>query len=194
MSILTQKLPQVVIIEGLEVRIKTDFRTSIQFEQILKNKSLSDEEIWNQALNLYYPIIPENINEAINQMLWFYRCGKELKQNESEEKQHQEVYSFEHDADSIYNAFRSQYNVNLKEEEDLHWWEFKAMFNGFKEDTDIAKKMSIRAMDTNKLPLEQREYYKKLKKLYEIPRDEEEEEIDELDLVLMNGGDLEGIL
>lgn len=127
-------------------------------------------------------------------MLWFYRCGKELKQPKEDEVVNKEdIYSYEYDGDSICSAFREQYGINLTTEL-LHWWEFKAYFNSLNENTDIRKKMSIRATDINKLPVEQREQYKRLKKAYEIPHDEDEEEIDELDLALMNGGDLTGMI
>lgn len=194
-NILTEKLPTNLIVSGETCSINSDFRIGIQFEELLNNKILSDEDIWTQALVLYYPIVPQDINEAIQQMMWFYRCGKDLKQSEEDEERPREnIYSFEHDAESIYSAFLDQYRVDLQEVEYLHWWKFKALFSAFKEDTDISKKMSIRATDINKMPLEQREYYKKLKKIYEIPHDEDEEGIDELDLALMNGGDLTGIL
>lgn len=32
---------------------------------------------YKDGLELYYPEIPNDINEAINAMLWFYECGKE---------------------------------------------------------------------------------------------------------------------
>lgn len=194
MSILTKKLPTSLIIGGETYTINTDFRTSIEFEELLNNKTLEDEEIWNKALNLYYPIIPQDLEEAISQMLWFYRCGKELKETKEDETSNkEEIYSFEYDGDSICSAFKEQYNSDLTSEY-LHWWQFKAYFNSLNENTDIRKKMSIRSMDINKLPLEQREQYKKLKKAYEIPHNEDEEEIDDLDLALMNGGDLTGMI
>jgi len=194
MSILTKQLPTSLIIGGKAYAINTDHRTSIEFEELLNNKTLEDKEIWDRALNLYYPIIPQDLSEAIQQMLWFYRCGKELKQTkENETSNKDEIYSFEYDGDSICSAFKEQYSIDLTNEP-LHWWRFKAYFNSLNENTDIRKKMSIRATDINKLPIEQREQYKKLKKAYEIPKDEEEEEIDELDLALMNGEVLTGMI
>lgn len=32
---------------------------------------------YKDGLELYYPEIPNDINGAINAMLWFYECGKE---------------------------------------------------------------------------------------------------------------------
>lgn len=191
-NILVNKLPQYVEIGGAEVKINTDFRISIQFENLLKDTKLNDEEIFNKALSLYYPVLPpeEDINEAVQKMLWFYRCGKEYKEEKKAKKAQKEIYSFEYDADKIYSAFLDQYRVDLQECE-LHWWKFKAMFNSLKEDNEISKIMSIRAMDTSKLSKEQKEHYNKLKKIYAIPRSEEEIKHNKnLAEILKRGGDL----
>lgn len=191
MSILTSKLPTSLIIGGEHYEINTDFRVGIQFENLLNDKELTDEEILNKAIELYYPIIPQDLEEAISQMLWFYRCGKEIEEPKGQSKQAKDIYSFEYDADSIYSGFLDQYGIDLQEVECLHWWKFKALFAALKEDTDISKKMSIRAMDLNSLSKEQREYYSKMKKIYAIPRDKDEvNSQSRLDEILMNGGTL----
>ena len=197
-NVLINKLPQKVIIGGFEVKINSDFRASVNFEGILKNNKLNEEETWSQALNLYYGFIPkaEHINEAIEQMLWFYRCGKELKEsgNNSNSK-NTEIYSFEHDADKIYSAFLDQYGIDLQELDHLHWWKFKALFGALKEDNEISRIMSIRAMDISKLKGEEREHYKKLKRIYEIPKDSEEvKQNNALQDALMRGEDISKFL
>ena len=199
MNILLNKLPTTLTIEGVEIAIDSDFRTSIMFEQMLKDKTLIGEELSIKAINLFYKcdglISESNSSEAIEKLMWFYRCGKELKKaNEETERIHDEICSYEHDADDIYSDFLDQYGIDLQEIDYLHWWKFSAMFNGLSKDSNMKNKISIRATDINKLPVEQREYYKKLKKAYEIPHNEDEEEIDELDLALMNGGDLTGMI
>lgn len=189
MSILTSKLPTSLIIGGQHYGVNTDFRISIQFEELLNDKTLSDEEILNRAIELYYPIIPQDLEEAIKEMLWFYRCGKDIEESKGQISKAKDIYSFEHDADSIYSGFLDQYGIDLQEVDFLHWWKFKALFAALKEDTDISKKMSIRAMDLNSLSKEQREYYSKMKKIYAIPRDKDETQ-SKLDEILMNGGTL----
>lgn len=191
MSILTSKLPTSLIIGGEHYEINTDFRVGINFENMLNDKTLTDEEILNKAIELYFPIIPGDLEEAIKEMLWFYRCGKEIEESKGQSKQAKEIYSFEYDADSIYSGFLDQYGIDLQEIDYLHWFKFKALFGALKEDTDISKKMSIRAMDLNSLSKEQKEYYTKMKKIYAIPRDEDEVKAQSrLDEILMNGGTL----
>jgi hypothetical protein len=109
---------------------------SIYFEQLMQDVTKDDNEIFSEALRMYYPdidIIPDT-QEAVNQMLWFYRCGKELKENKESKKKSEEIYSFEHDSDYIYSAFLDQYKTDLQEIKYLHWWKFKAMFSSLKED------------------------------------------------------------
>lgn len=194
-NLLIDKLPQSVNIGGFEVRINSDFRASITFEEILKNPKLSDEQMFNKALSIYYgedkeikQVINSNIEEAIKKMIWFYRCGKEAKEDTESKAKQVDIYSFEHDAEKIYSAFLDQYRIDLQEIEHLHWWKFKALFGALKEDNEISKIMSIRATDISKLPKEQKEHYKKLKKIYEIPRDDEEVKAnDDLTNALLSG-------
>lgn len=75
MNILLDKLPNTVSIDGVDYLINTDFRIGIQFEMLLEKQEISDKEKIKQALLLYYPVLPENLVEAINQLLWFYSCN-----------------------------------------------------------------------------------------------------------------------
>lgn len=192
MNILVEKLPEYVKIDGTEVKINADFRFSIHFEQLINDNALKDEEIFKRALKIYYPKIPNNIKEAIERMLWFYRGGKEIiRKKKSTVLSREEIYSFEYDADKIYSAFLDQYGVDLQEV-NMHWWKFRAMFNGLKDDNEISKIMSVRAMDINKIKDKtMKEHYAKLKKLYVIPRSEKEVKYNKkLATILKSGGDL----
>ena len=197
MNILLNELPQIVNIGGTDFKINSDFRISIHFEQLMQDITKDDNEIFSEALRMYYPeidIIPDT-QEAVNQMLWFYRCGKELKENKESKKKSDEIYSFEHDSDYIYSAFLDQYKTDLQEIKYLHWWKFKAMFTSLKEDNEISKIMSIRATDASKLSKEQKEHYRKLKKIYAIPRPKKEVEVNNaFEQALLNGGDISKLL
>ncbi|UYZ36799.1 bacteriophage Gp15 family protein [Clostridium beijerinckii] len=191
MSILLEKLPEYVLIDGVEVKINTDFRFSIKFEQLFNDESLDDQEIFTRALEIYYPNIPLNINQAIEQMIWFYSCGKEESKKKKVNSSKEDIYNFDYDGDKIYSAFLDQYGVDLQEM-NLHWWKFKAMFNSLKEDNEISKIMSIRAIDLNKITdKNMKDHYTKIKKLYGIPRSKEEvKHTKNLAAILKRGGDL----
>lgn len=199
MNILIDLLPITVNIEGEDYRINSDFRTSILFELLMQDNSISDEDKIMQALELYYPKLPKNINEAVEHMLWFYRCGKDMIETKSKGTgKSTQIYSFDFDDDYIYSAFLDQYGIDLQDVEYLHWWKFKAMFKALKEDNEIVKIMGYRAMDLSKIKdKEEKSHYKKLKELYKIPSvlsKDEKEKLIEIEQILINGGDISKVL
>lgn len=197
MNILIDLLPTVVNIDGSEYTINSDFRTSILFELLMKDNDLSNEDKIIQALELYYPVLPSNINEAIDKILWFYRCGKGITTSKGIGKgKSTQIYSFEYDDDYIYSAFLDQYEVDLQDIEYLHWWKFKAMFKALKQNNEIVKIMGYRAMDLSKVKdKEEKAYYRKMIELYKIPSSKDEEsKLEEINNILLNGGDVSKVL
>ena len=78
-NILLDKLPQYSK-NGL--RIRTDFRESIKFELLMQDNKINQKEKIMLALKLYYYDISKitDIKKAVDDMLWFYRCGKNDKE------------------------------------------------------------------------------------------------------------------
>ena len=193
MNILVDLLPIVVEINNEEYDINSDFRTSILFELLMQDDSIGEEDKILMALQLYYPVIPTDINLAIEKMLWFYRCGRNMKKSKGngKGKNATQIYSFEHDDAYIYAAFMDQYNIDLQDIEYLHWWKFKAMFNSLKEDIKIVKIMEYRSIDLSKIKdKEQKAYYKRMKDLYKLPdniSNSEKEKLKEIEKALLNG-------
>ncbi len=186
MNILIDVLPEYVEIDGIEYKINTDFRIGIMFELLIQDNTLTDMEKVEIALNLYYPEIPHDPIQALEKILWFYRCGKEYDAESPQEgtegtTQQQAIYSFEHDAEYIYAAFLDQYGIDLQDIEHLHWWKFKALFKGLKEDNLIVKIMGYRAIkiDDNMTDSEKK-FYRRMKRIYALPdnRTQEEKERD----------------
>lgn len=192
MNILSDKLPTNVLIDGVEVQVNTDFRISIAFE-LLADEDVSEIEKLEKALELYYPVIPGNLNAAVERILWFYKCGKEQKRGKKSSKV---LYRFDCDDDYIYSAFLTQYGVDLQEVEYLHWWKFRSMFQGLKEDNEIVKIIGYRAMDiSGKMSKEQKRFYQEMKERYKLPiSQKKKEKLDRVEEALLNGGDLSGIL
>ena len=65
-------------------RIHYDFRTLIKYEMLLRNEELTESEKIEKAIKLFYIDMPENLQEAIEDLNWFYQCGKERKGEKSE--------------------------------------------------------------------------------------------------------------
>ena len=84
-NILLDRLPQYTN-SGLKIR--TDFRESIKFELLMQDNSVNDKDKIGLALNLYYYNVKEikDIKRAVDDILWFYRCGKDLKNISSNEE------------------------------------------------------------------------------------------------------------
>lgn len=199
MNILIDLLPQKIKIKGIEYDINSDFRTSMLFEIMMADNELNDKQKVEQALQLYYPKIPNNIDKAIEQLLCFYRCGKDIVISSGIGKgKSTQIYDFNSDDDYIYSAFLDQYGVDLQDIEFLHWWKFKALFKSLREDNEIVKIMGYRSMDLNKIKdKEQKLHYKKMKDLYKIKIQKSKDEIEKLDNIkeaLLNGGDLSKLL
>lgn len=187
MSLLTGPLPQSVVIGGQEVPVRADFRAGIAFEQALSAPELSEQQRLALALTVLYEQMPEDIGQAVEQALWFYRCGKQTSTGQDEEDQDggeatgPRVYSYEEDAPYIYAAFLSQYGLDLADVRFLHWWKFKALFAGLEERHEFVKIMRYRSMAISpKMPPEEQKFYRTMKRLYALPdhRSEEEKERD----------------
>lgn len=221
MNILTDAVPKSVEIAGKSYEINTDFRTSIRFEEMIRDKNVTPEQDafieellsipgyegdynearllskYNDGLALYYPKIPDDIKEAISKMLWFYQCGKDLKQKKAGKgRKVGQIYSFTYDADYIYAAFLEQYGIDLNVEK-LHWWKFSALFMSLKKDCLISRIVYYRSVDLKGMEKEKKKFYQEMKELYKLPKEmsaEERERNDKITQALMNGGDLTGLL
>lgn len=188
MNILIDKLPTEV--EGLE--LNTDFRTSILFELLMQDKDISNEDKVALSINLYFnrqPTSYQEMKKMTRAIIWFYSCGnkkkelKEINQNEEivkKEKKRKQIYSFEQDDFLIYSAFMEQYGIDLNETK-LHWWKFKAMFDGLNDNILFSKVMGYRSIDLSKIQdKKQREHYANLQKHWALVdnRSVEEKESD----------------
>lgn len=183
MNILIDSLPDRVKIGGAEYAINADFRTSLKFKLIMDNEDLTEEEKAYNVLELYYPDIPEDIEQAFNKIVWFYCEGETEEEKESKGKgiPFDEIVSYTYDSKLIHSAFKQQYSVDLSTE-NIHWWKFKAWFSSLSEETEIKKIMNIRMMDLKEIEDDKtRDYYKKLKEQVKIPtsRDKKEKEAED---------------
>ena len=195
---LIDELPVNVVIDGKSYDINSNFRNSAIFGLMMSDNDLDDKQKIIKAIELYYPIIPSDINMAVEKILWFYRCGKDIiKSNGNGKGKNTQIYDFNFDDDYIYSAFLDQYGIDLQDA-DLHWWKFKAMFKSLKEDNEIVKIMGYRSMDLTKIKdKDEKVRYKKMKDLYKIQSHvskDETEKLESIENALINGGDLSKLL
>ena len=183
-NILLDRLPQFTQSGN---RIRTDFRESIKFELLMQDNKIDKKNKIIQALKLYYYNMEKitDIPKAIEEMLWFFACGKKKnvdnKIEKNNKKQTKQIYSYEFDAEYIYSAFLQQYKIDLNSIKYMHWWKFKALMENLNEDTQFVKIMGYRAIDISKIKdKEEKTRYKKLKTIYDLPdmRTTEQKEAD----------------
>ncbi len=214
-----QKPPMSVDVGGLNYDIDSDFRTMIEVENLIMGKTVTEEQKafadeitrfnseisfedacinakYYEALKLFYKEnIPDNLEKAIDSLVWFYGCGKREQAAGRGKKQ---LYSYRYDFDYINAGFLQDYKIDLFEIEFLHWWKFVSLFSALRDDCKIREIMGYRGADTKGMDKEQKRFIREKQKLYALPMDElskEEKELkDKLRDALLNGGDVSGIL
>lgn len=172
-NMLTEKLPESVVVAGMEYPIRAGFRTGILFEELMHSQK-SDEDKITGMLALYYPTLPENLFGAVDAAIRFF-AGVENRKDEIQNgsgapRKHKEVCSFSQDAAYIYAAFRQQYGIDLQriKDRDLHWWEFLALFEALDDSTLIRKIMYYRSVSVSGMPAKERKRILSLKKRYRL--------------------------
>ena len=201
-NVLIDKLPRTVNIDAQEIEVNSDFRVFILFEQILKDYELSKEDKIKKCLSLFYKEKPTNLVEAIEQMFNFYSMSfmnDFCTSNKSKgSKKNKNLYDWDFDQAYIYAAFLTQYRIDLQEIDYLHWWKFRFLFMSLDEDNKISKIIGYRDVDTSKIKdKEEKKRYEKLKKEFAIPERisiEEIKKMNDLENILVNGGDISKVL
>ncbi|GHU57294.1 hypothetical protein AGMMS49975_22570 [Clostridia bacterium] len=161
-------LPDFVKIGGTEYEVFTDFRDWIKFELLISDDDVSYEEKTELIFDWYIDELPPFCKESIDALFKFYLCGKEFTEDNGGENE--QFLCFEQDAALIYAAFMQTYKINLLTIKYLHWWEFKALFDGLPEDTRLMKVIGYRTVDTSKMDAEDKKRYEKLKEIYALDK------------------------
>ena len=189
-NILTDSLPETVLVEGREFTINTDFRAGVLFELTILDRDLSDREKFNKVMEVFYGRTPpNNKKEALKAIISFYKCQTESEKILADEEAAtagngtppKRIYDFKYDDGYIYAAFLQQYGIDLSIAR-LHWWRFMSLFKSLTDETLFVKIMGYRSADTSKIKNRaERERIMKLKQVYALPLELSHEE--KLDMV-----------
>ena len=160
-----RSLPQSVYIHNIKYAIRTDYRIFINFESKMSSDNKTD--IIGETLERFYPDLSDIarrdfLTEAINQFIWFYKCGQLEDYQEGRTTKHQkkatQIYNYKYDAQMICGAY-ALYGYDLHKY--MHWWKFKEIWNALPSDCEYVKIKSYRAYDgDDKDQIELREFYK----------------------------------
>lgn len=142
MNFLLEKVPHAVLIDGKAVPINTDFRVCLRIIQALEDDQLMEHEKLTVLITLLYPDPPENTALAIEQGLKFLNLGESVDGSKARQ---QIVYNLNKDSAYIYTAFKSTFNVDLNEVENLHYWKFRSLFADLGKDCFFNTLISLRS-------------------------------------------------
>ena len=121
--------PEYIKVENKKYKINTDFRVSIECQDIATNETISDYE---RALAIIYKLFgdegintPEHYEKLLELATKYLSCGKEIDNKSNEEPD----MDFVQDIDYIEASFMSDYGIDLANTE-MHWWKFYNLING----------------------------------------------------------------
>ncbi len=202
LNICIDELPESLDLDGHDVPIRTSFRIGMLFEMMIESRELDEQEMLKQAFELWFDekslaYISSNnlVQQAVRGMMWFFSCGKvnsEQKEKAEEKPEDKSVfgrriYDFDIDAPLIYSAFRSQYGIDLQDD-DLHWWKFAALFSGLHEDEQIVKVMGYRSINVSSIKnKDERHRLARLQAMYALPDHRSNEEKERLAGAIFGG-------
>lgn len=154
MNLFYEEYPSSIIVKGEKIPIITDFRDYVRLIDTLKSDELRPQER-QYFVSLYFKRQPPNMVNALEALIDFVTmkslkndsCEENNSQFEDEEQPKKAVYSFEIDYPFIFSAFLQVYGINIRTIPYMHWWEFRLLFEGLPEDTEIKKRIMYRSID-----------------------------------------------
>jgi hypothetical protein len=162
MNILIDELPKKVMIEGEEIGINTDYRNVLLYFRALRDEDIEDREKLEIAARLFFKRKPRNVEEAMGYINEEYivcsesqesmRRRNKIKRSSEKEKL---VFDFEQDGILIYVSFMQEYGIDLRKEK-MHWYVFKALFDGLGEETVLRRVIEFRKMKPKDMPRDRR--------------------------------------
>lgn len=178
---LTEELTENIKVKNKTFSVRTDFRTWIDVERILMDDNVPSNFklfVMYNNLDLFYEddsIFDEPMDAVFDGILSFWRMNKN-NVHSSNKKSNDIAYDYDEDFDLICAAFKQQYNINLRNVE-MHWFEYKSLFDGLTKETQFVKIVGYRTINLNEVPKEQKKHYRELKEMYAIKDRLQEKEV-----------------
>lgn len=180
MNLFYEDYPTTVFIAGEEVPIVTDFREYVKLIDMLKTGELDPYEKMEFLLQ-YFLVQPKNIEMAVDALTEFVTMegfnnpGTEAsavvgREEYGCEEPQKDVYSFKIDYPFILSGFLQDYGINIRTIPYMHWWEFRMLFSGLSEKTEIKQRIMYRSIDLSKIKdKEERRRIEKIQRSIRLP-------------------------
>ncbi|MDM8204266.1 Gp15 family bacteriophage protein [Faecalicoccus acidiformans] len=183
--ILSKKdLPTSIKVNGIDYQIKTDFRTWIKYELMSQDDDIPDQFRLILIIRLLGngQLLYEDPKSVLDALFSFYRLDQPIRK--SRKQSTDKAYSFDVDMPWIYAAFQEQYHIDLLSV-DLHWWEFKSLFDSLSGETMFGKIQSYRTADLSKMSKTMQEEMGNLKSYWSLNSIREEKDPHEIEAELL---------
>ena len=155
--------------------IRTDFRIGIQISLCLDDKTLTETERAQTALNLLYGNgVPRDAELAAEGIRWFLRCGGPERDDLPEDNTPPN-YFLDFDAGRIWASFKATYGIDLHTA-NMHWFEFCYLLASVGKDTSLRDAMEVRDYNTKDLKGADRAKVIRAKRALTPPVEETEED------------------
>ena len=166
---ISRRLPKSVEIDGVEYPINKggDYEMILDVIEVLNAEDLSEKERAVYALTIFYNFnIPENMQSALEKMMWFISCGEEAEETDKKVKP---LVSWEKDFPLMVAPINRVIGYDVRSVEYCHWWTFIAAYLEIGECT-FATVVSIRnkLQKGKKLEKSEQEFYREHKKLVDL--------------------------
>lgn len=127
LNLVSDTLPRTVKIEGKSYPIQWDFTAALKFMEYVDTSQDEDEVFLKKVLEIWYPTIPENTDEALTQAIRFY-CGGDLPG----EGYYTPVFAPLEEKTGIREGFLKHFGIDL-EKDTVHWWIFRRLLTALRE-------------------------------------------------------------
>ena len=139
--------PEYAEVAGVRYKINTDYRVALRCFEVIEDPNTSDEERALAVVFLLFGEVPlEHIDDFLRIAGVYLRCG------ETEEKQASAEKDMDFSADEKYIAasFMSDYKIDISKE-DMHFWQYIYLIQGFTERSVMSRIRDIRNYDLAEL-------------------------------------------
>ncbi len=163
-NLLTDRLPDALVIAGVRYPVYTDFRRWVLVVELF-SEELADVGIkvdcaaklifrGENPLKGGHPV--EFYRSLVRGILWFASCGRGIRQTSAKTdapgKPVEPVFDFTFDADKIFAAFWQTYGIDLGDRTvNLHFWKFMALLRNLPRETEFMQTVALRRTDTSKI-------------------------------------------
>ena len=168
--------PEYIQIDDVKYKINTDFRVAIRFQQLVRQKNISDYELILGTIELFYGregiIHGEHYERLVNGALNFIKGRPSSFKPEKNGKNAKIDMDYIKDWGIIASSIKQEYGIDINKEK-IHWWTFFDYLNGLSSECLFNRVREIRNKDISKIKdKKERDEYIKLKEQWKLEEDQ----------------------